>query len=160
MLNEKRIKLMTRMASYEQNEGKKNSSVAKHFRSDYVSLQVIKAIICASLAYMIVFGAYIYYDFESFMANIYKMDLWDFAAKVLKYYVIFTVAYCVLVYIIFSIRYGKAKKSLKRYFNNLKLLNALYNKEDNEEDLGETKVFGNPDGFETLEIKLPNNLNG
>ena len=120
------------MASYEANESKKNTSVAKHFRSDYVSLQVIKAIICATIAYMIVFGAYIYYDFEEFMINIYKMDLWDFAAKALKNYVIFTVAYCVIVYIAFSVKYSKAKKSLKRYFNTLKLLGTMYDREDKE----------------------------
>ncbi len=120
------------MASYEDNEGRKNVAVSRHFRSDYVSLQVIKAIICATIAYMIVCGAYIYYDFEEFMSNIYKIDLLDLAAKMLKYYVIFTVTYCVLVYIAFSVKYGKAKKNLKRYFNNLKLLGAMYNKEDEE----------------------------
>jgi len=134
MLNEQRIKLMTRMASYEANEAHKNTSVAKHFRSDYVSLQVIKSIICATIAYMIVFGAYIYYDFENFMLNIYKMDLWEFAGKALKYYVIFTVAYCVLVYIAFTVKYSKAKKSLKRYFNTLKLLGGLYRKEDEADE--------------------------
>ncbi len=139
MLNETRIKLMTRMASYEDNEAKKNTSVAKHFRSDYVSLQVIKAIICATIAYMIVFGAYIYYDFEGFMVNIYKIDLWEFAGKALKYYVIFTVSYCVLVYIAFTVRYSKAKKSLKHYFNTLKLLGRMYaEEEENDEEGSET----------------------
>lgn len=133
MLSEQRIKLMTRMASYEANEGKKNVSLSKHFRSDYVGMQVLKAVICATIAYMIVFAAYIYYDLEGFMANIYKMDIIDFAGKVLKYYVVFVVAYCVLVYIAFSVKYGKAKKNLKRYFNNLKLLSAMYREEEEAE---------------------------
>ena len=46
------------MASYESTEGKKNESVAKHFRSDYVGLEVLKAVICATIAYMIAFGVY------------------------------------------------------------------------------------------------------
>ena len=121
------------MASYEDGEGRKNSSVAKHFRSDYVALQVIKAIVCASIAYMIVLGAYIYYDQERFMNDIYKMDIWQFAISVLKYYIIFTVTYCVIIYIWFTIKYSKAKKNLKRYFNNLKLLGSMYNRE--EEDI-------------------------
>ena len=124
---------MTRMASYEDGEGRKNSSVARHFRSDYVALQVIKAIVCASIAYMIVLGAYIYYDQERFMNDIYKMDIWQFAISVLKYYIIFTVTYCVIIYIWFTIKYSKAKKNLKRYFNNLKLLGSMYNRE--EEDI-------------------------
>jgi len=126
MLNEERIKLMSRMASYESGEGKKNVSVAKHFRSDYVGIEVLKAVICATIACMIVFGAYIYYDFENFMLNIYKMDLWAFAADILKKYAVFTIAYCVVVYIAFSIKYSRAKHNLKRYFNNLKLLGTIY----------------------------------
>ncbi|MBP5152084.1 MAG: hypothetical protein ILP13_04115 [Lachnospiraceae bacterium] len=126
MINEERIRLMTRMASYADTEGKRNESIASYFRSDYVGMQVLKAVICATIAYMIAFAVYIYYDFETFMINIYKMDLWDFAAKALKNYVIFTIVYCVLVYIGFTVRYAGAKKGMRRYFNNLRLLGSMY----------------------------------
>ena len=82
--------------------------------------------------------------FKVFMAcmmfnNIYKIDLWEFAGKALKYYVIFTVSYCVLVYIAFTVRYSKAKKSLKHYFNTLKLLGRIYaEEEENDEEGSET----------------------
>ena len=142
MLDENRIKLMTRMASYEEGEGKKNSSIARHFRSDYVGLQVLKAVICATIASMIVFGVYIFCNYESLLEDIYKIDLWDFAAGILKKYVVFTVSYSVVVYITFSIKYNKAKKSLKKYFNNLKLLNSIYVKEAEEERFNE-RTFDN-----------------
>ena len=54
MLNEDRIKLMTRMASYEENEGKRSMAIGKYFRSDYLSLQTIKSIISATLTFAIV----------------------------------------------------------------------------------------------------------
>lgn len=133
MLSEERIKLMTRMASYEATEGKKNEAVSSHFRSDYVGMQVLKAVIYATIAYMIVFGVYVYYDFEEIMLNIYKMDLWAFAMSIIKKYVIFIVAYGAVVYVAFSIKYSKAKQNLKRYFNNLKLLSALYAEEKKKE---------------------------
>ena len=132
MLNEKRIKLMTRMASYEDGEGRKSRSVASHFRSDYVALQVLKAVICATIASMIVFGVYVYYNFEELMLDIYKIDVFELAAGILKKYVIFTVAYCVIVYIAFSIRYSRARHSLKIYFNNLKYLGNLYKEETDD----------------------------
>lgn len=133
MLNEERVKLMTRMASYESTEGKKNEAVANHFRSDYVGLQVLKAVICATFAYMIVFGVYIYYNFEELMLNIYRMDLWEFAVSIIKTYAAFVISYSLLVYIAFTIKYSKAKQNLKRYFNNLKLLSALYAEEKKKE---------------------------
>lgn len=129
MLNEERIKLMTRMASYAEEDGKKNRNVADHFRGDYVAVEVIKAIISATLAFMVVFAMYIYYNFETLMVDIYHIDLFEFGGKIVKYYGLFTVCYCVLVYIGFSIKYSKARKNLRRYFNNLKRLGVLYNKE-------------------------------
>ena len=42
MLNEEKIILMTQMASYEENEGKKNMAIGRYFRSDYIAIQVLK----------------------------------------------------------------------------------------------------------------------
>ena len=117
------------MAAYEADEGKKNMAIASYFRSDYMGLQIIKSIICATIAYLILFGLFIYYDFETYMQDIYKMDLMAFGKKVLLYYVIFVVAYSLICYIVYSIRYYKAKKSLKKYYNRLKQLSAMYDLE-------------------------------
>ncbi len=129
MINQDRLRLMTKMAAYEADEGKKNMAIASYFRSDYMGLQIIKSVICATLAYLIIFGLFIYYDFETYMQGIYKMDLMAFGKNVLFYYVIFVVAYCLICYIVYSIRYYKAKKSLKKYYNRLKQLSAMYDLE-------------------------------
>ena len=129
MLNEERIRLMTKMASYEANEGKKNVSIGSYFRGDYIGLQVIRAVISGTVGFFIVFGVYILYNFETLMANIYKMDLLQFGRRVIIAYLIFILLYAAVSYAIYTYRYTKAKKSLKRYYNNLKKLSYLYDKE-------------------------------
>jgi len=129
MLNEERVKLMTRMACYEANEGRKNVAIGNYFRGDYIGLQVIKSIISATIAYVILFAMFIFYDFEVFMADIYKMDLLGFAKSVIIYYLIFVVVYAIISYGVYTYRYTKAKKSLKIYYNNLKKLAYLYDRE-------------------------------
>lgn len=129
MLNEERIKLMTKMAAYEENEGRKNMATGSYFRGDYIELQILKSVFSATIAYLVLFAMFIYYDFEVFMQNIYKMDLIEFGKNTLLYYFVFVVAYAVISYIVYSYRYSKAKKSLKRYFYNLKQLAALYDLE-------------------------------
>jgi hypothetical protein len=126
MLNEERIMLMTRMASYEEHEGKKNIAIGKFFRNDYIALQVLKSILCSTIAYGIGFALYIFYDLEVFMQDIYKMDLVAFAQNVIIWYGITVVSYSVITYLVFSYRYFRAKKSLKAYYHNLKKLNTLY----------------------------------
>lgn len=126
MLNAERIILMAQMASYEENEGKKNVNIGNYFRSDYIAIQVLKSVFSATIAFVIVFALYIFYDFEVFMQEIYKMDLITFAKDVLLYYAVTVVSYGILSYAVYSYRYTKAKKSLKRYRHHLKKLNALY----------------------------------
>lgn len=126
MLNEERVKLMTRMASYEAGEGKKSMNIGKYFKGDYISIQVLKSIISSTISFVICFALYLFYDFESFMENIYAMDLVQFAKEVLVIYVVVTVGYALVTYLIFSVRYKKARKSLKKYYNNLRKLSGLY----------------------------------
>ena len=126
MLNEERIILMTKMASYEENEGKKNVAIGNYFRGDYISMQVLKSVISGTIAYAVIFALYILYDFENFMQEIYKMDLIVFAKNVLILYGICIVVYGVIAYLVYSYRYSRARKSLKSYYNNLKKLNSLY----------------------------------
>ena len=116
MLNEEKVILMTQMASYEENEGKKN-----------MAIEVLKSILCATIAYGVCFALFVFYDFENFMQDIYKMDLIGFGKNVLLYYGITVVVYGVASYLICSLRYARAKKSLKCYYNNLKKLNSIYN---------------------------------
>lgn len=126
MLSQERIKLMTKMAAYEENEGKKYMSIGSYFRSDYMGMQVIRSVICGTLAFFLFAGLYVYYHFETMMQDIYKMDLLLLGRRVLFYYIVFIAAYSVITYVIYSFRYSRAKRSLKHYYYHLKQLAAIY----------------------------------
>ncbi len=126
MLNEERIILMTQLAAYEVNEGKRNVKIDHYFRSDYIAVQVLKSIVSSSIAFALVFALYVFYDFENFMQDLYKMDLIAFARDVLIRYGVSVVAYGVVTYIVCTYRYSRVKRSLKCYYHNLKKLNSLY----------------------------------
>lgn len=126
MLNEERVILMTKMASYEEGEGKKSMSLGRYFRGDYISLQLLRAFFCSTIAYLLGFGLYVLYDFEDFITDIYKMDLFVFAKNIIIWYAVFVVGYCVVTYAICAYRYARAKKSLRLYYHNLKKLDSLY----------------------------------
>jgi formate hydrogenlyase subunit 3/multisubunit Na+/H+ antiporter MnhD subunit len=122
MINEDRVILMTKLASYESGPGKKNVAISNYFRGDYIGFQILQSIISATLAYAIVVGIYLFYHFEDLMLDIYQMDLMAIGKDALKYYLIMVAAYCVLSYIVYSYRYHKARKSLKNYYHNLRKL--------------------------------------
>ncbi|MCI9065408.1 MAG: hypothetical protein HFI53_06000 [Lachnospiraceae bacterium] len=131
MLNEERVVLMTKMASYEAHEGKRCLAIGSYFRNDYIGWQVLKSIISATIAFVVVFAMYIFYDFEIFMTDIYKMDLLEFAKNVLFFYLGTVGAYALISYVVYAVRYSRAKKSLRAYYMNLHKLSSMYKNEKN-----------------------------
>ena len=105
---------------------KKYMSIGSYFRSDYMGMQVIRSVICGTLAFFLLAGLYVYYHFETMMQDIYKMDLLLLGRRVLFYYIVFIAAYSVITYVIYSFRYSRAKRSLKHYYYHLKQLAAIY----------------------------------
>ena len=131
MLNEERVVLMTQMAPYEAHEGKRCLAIGSSFRNDYIGWQVLKSIISATIAFVVVFAMYIFYDFEIFMTDIYKMDLLEFAKNVLFFYLGTVGAYALISYVVYAVRYSRAKKSLRAYYMNLHKLSSMYKNEKN-----------------------------
>ncbi len=129
MLNENRIRLMTKMAAYEENEGKKTISISNYFRGDYISFQVVKGALSATVAFFLVIAMYVYYDLEIFLEDIYKMDIVALLKTVTTAYAAILIGYMLISYIVYSYRYTKAKQSLHRYFTQLRELQAMYEKE-------------------------------
>lgn len=129
MLDEERVILMTKMAAYNARNGRKNDAMNAYFRGDYVGFNVLKSIISATICYCIIVAAYLIYDFEDVIQNLYNTDLLATGKQFLLYYIIMIVAYAVLSYIVYSYRYSKMRKELKGYYNNLRKLSKMYEKE-------------------------------
>lgn len=128
MINEEKVILMARLASYEANEGKRDISVLNYFRNDYIGFQVLKSVIAATISFFAFFAVYIFYNFEELMQEVYKMDLFAFGKNVVVLYLCSVGAYGVISYVIYAYRYSRAKKSLRHYYGNLKKLAGMNDK--------------------------------
>ena len=59
MIDENKLKIMTRMAMYEKNQGEEDIAVSTYYKKDYLSLKVLVSLIWVTFGYMIallVFG--------------------------------------------------------------------------------------------------------
>lgn len=126
MINEEKVILMTKLASYESHEGKKDMLVLNYFRGDYIGFQVLKSVIAATIAFFALFAVYLFYNFEELMQDIYKMDLLEFGKSVVILYLCFVGGYGVISYILYATRYAKARKNLKSYHSNLRKIAGMY----------------------------------
>ena len=130
MLDQRKIMLMTRLASFEKNEGKKSMAIGSFFRNDYIGWQVLKSVVSATITFIILVIGYVVYNFENFMIDIYKLNLQEYGKSVLVKYCIFICVVAVITYIVYSYRYAKARKNLRVYSRNLSKLVDAYGEED------------------------------
>ncbi|MCI6812463.1 MAG: hypothetical protein PUI41_11555 [Lachnospiraceae bacterium] len=130
MINEKRVKLMTRMAAYEDGEFRRHKAVIGFFRSDYISLQMVKTVIATTIAYAILFGLYLMYDFEKFMKEIYQMDVFQFIKTVVILYLVMLAVFMLITYVVSLYRYNRSLQSTRLYYGNLKKLSQFYQEEE------------------------------
>ena len=131
MLDESRIKLMTRMASYEDTEGKKMIPISHYFRSDYVGFNILKTAVSVTIAFGIVLGIYLFCNIDTLLAEVYKMDLKEVGRKLLSLYAVIMGIYIFIAFLLYTYRYNVAKKSVRSYNNALRRLAAMYNTPDN-----------------------------
>lgn len=126
MLDETKVRVMTRLASYEEGAGKKYMPIAKYFRGDYISLQLLRSFISGTVAYIVVFGLIAFCNFESFLSDIYDIDLVEYARGLGKKYIIFMLVYLIATYIWAVIKYTRAKKSVRSYISVMEKFSNKY----------------------------------
>ena len=130
MLNEEKIKIMNKLAMYEQGEGKKYLPVIRYYRSDYIGLALIKNFFLVTIGYCLILAGIAAYFGEYLVDNIHKMDLVAVGRNAVIGYVVVLVVFSVATYIQYSVKYHKAKKSVKEYYQELTQLNKIYSREE------------------------------
>ena len=126
MLNEEKIKIMNKLAMYEQGEGKKYLPVSRYYRSDYIGLAMIKNFFLVTIGYCLVLAGIAAYFGEYLIDNIHKMNLVSVGVEAILGYVVVLIFFSVLTYIQYTVKYHKAKKN----YEELTQLNKIYSREE------------------------------
>jgi predicted Co/Zn/Cd cation transporter (cation efflux family) len=130
MLNEEKVKVMNKLAMYETREGKKYLPVSKFYRSDYIGQAMIKNFFLVTIGYVLILAAVAAYFGDYLLENIHKMDLVSLGTNVVVGYAVVLGAYSLLTYIQYSVKYHRAKKSVRNYYIDLTKLSKIYGREE------------------------------
>ncbi len=150
MINEEKVKLMTKLAWYEEGKGKKDLVMCKYYRSDYIGLSMIKTTIITTIAYFMLVFIVAIYNLDKLVSDITSMDFMTLGKDAVIYYVIMLMVMLVVSYYFASSNYKKAKKNLKEYNKKLKELHLLQkelNKQKTDNDLGGNNFDNETFGF-------------
>lgn len=122
MVNKEKVALMTRLALYEQGEGKTGLPMSKYYHSDYMALRLINSVIVTTLVYIMAVALIVLVNVEQFLEEVVTMDLQALGKNILIAYVVVLVINIVITYAIGNYRFKKHRKGLNEYNGNLKKL--------------------------------------
>lgn len=126
MVDSEKVRLMTQIALCEKKEKKKALMHKKYYKRDYIRFRLIKAFILATIIYMMIVAAWVLYNSESFLLQMDYDLLFNMLQKVCTYYVIFILGFLICTYFTSWISYIKSSKIIKKYQEDIKLLNDWY----------------------------------
>lgn len=129
MLNEKRVKLMTRMAIYENGQGKEDFKINEYYQKDYTSLNTWISIIWVTLGYGIIVGAVMLVFLDQIFSVASLSGLLVIAGEVVIGYLVLAVVTGIIAHNFYKKKHIEARKRVKRFNNNLTRLGKMYEKE-------------------------------
>lgn len=132
MVNEKRVKLMTEIAIFEQKNKTELYKVQSYFRSDYIGAHLIKNGIRITVAFIIGLLAWVCLNMDTLVKDITNMDIGAFVFRILFAYLIVLCIFLVITYAIFAVRYSASRAELEKYQYLLRKLEKEYENEDRQ----------------------------
>ena len=141
MIDQERVREMTKLAAYEKRDGKKYRDIVRYYRSDYIIRQLLKAFVCGTLAFGMITGMWIACNLNDFVEDLNELEIVQIITPLLSKYLVFIIAYLILIDIFASIRYANAQDHLRRYERHLKRLCHMYEEQESRmapNGLGET----------------------
>ena len=130
MLDERKVKLMTRMALYEEQQGREDLKVSAYYRKDYTSLHTLATILWVTIGYIcldVLLGISV---FDKLMEKMSVGMIIVTAIAIVAAYLAIIIAYAVYTHVTCNNRHKEARARVKLYNHDLARLLNLYKKKD------------------------------
>ena len=101
-------------------------------------MALIKNFFLVTIGYLLLVAVIFAYFAEYLLNSIHKMNLVTLGAELIIGYLVVLAVYTVLTYVQYSVRYHRAKKSVKQYYIQLTKLERMYGK--NEKKNGDRRT--------------------
>lgn len=152
MLDEEKIRLMTKVTIYEKNEELRDLALSRFYKEDYVKYGCLRTLVVTTFCYWMCIGVYILLSFEQVLNELNEMDYFKVITKLMLGYVVVLAIFYVYGFIVYNHKFRKARPRLLRYNRYLKKLIKLYEKDEAEEQIltGKVKIYSQIGGFDDM----------
>ena len=117
---------MTHMAVRAKELGADGMRINEYYRADYVGFGIVKTVVSVTVVYGMLIALYAIFNFNTMLQAFYdNTGIEEYRRYVLWYLVV--VAFSVMVsYVVYTVRYNRTRKKIRRYYNDLKKLERTY----------------------------------
>lgn len=129
MVNQDKVRLMTRAEWYRQREKRKALTINRYSKRAYVSMQVVKAMIICTVGMLVAVLIWIITEGEQLL-GINDLEVFaDIAMRFAGFYAGALIVSAVISWRTYTRIYTKARGSVKKYYNFLRKINYYNEKE-------------------------------
>lgn len=132
MVDEIRVRRMTRLASYENREGKEDIAVSMFFRKDYVSVNVLKTLLYVTVGYILVTVLFLLGILETLIESVTIGMIVALILGIIAGYIAVMVIYGIFAKRFYRRKHEEARERVKKYCRDLMIVERLYEKESLE----------------------------
>lgn len=129
MIDKDRVRLMTKMAKYENTKAKEDLKIVEYYKKDYASFRTWITAISITIGFALILGLLFFLMPDLFLQNLTLKKLFYIASIIVITYILILVTYCVYASGFFKAKYDGAHRRVKRYYRELSLLRKSYMKE-------------------------------
>lgn len=119
MLDEKKVRLMTRMASYEENEGKTDMKISAYYRKDYVSLNTLISVIEITVAYACLIGLIVLGGFDALVAKMSMKLAVTLGVAAVVGYLVALIVYTIVSHRFYDRKHKEARTRVKKFNHDI-----------------------------------------
>lgn len=128
MLNEKKVKLMTKIAIREKNEGSEIRIATDCFKADYVTLQMVYTAVTVTIGYVLLLILYVLGHLEELFLNVETMEYYALIETVVTDYVVCLFVFLLIAFFYYAHKYDRAFAKVKDDYADLKSLSKMMEK--------------------------------
>ncbi len=126
MVNEEKVRMMTKLAIYEDGIGKQELKLAKYYKSDYIKYNMLKTVVITAVCYWMAVGLYALMNLQKLIDNLATMDYMRVLYILGAGFVIVLVGYAIFARIYYDRKYEAARPNIVIYNHFLKKMEEYY----------------------------------
>lgn len=134
MINQEKVRDMTRMAAYENGDGEKEIRISTYRKKDYVALQLIKAFFFGTVAYAIIVVFWLVLRGD-LLIDIDSMEAIErLGKKMFIFWIVFLGVYMTGTFIWARKKYDVCRRNARKYMRWLRRVRKSYEKRNEISD--------------------------